>query len=248
MSCLNKREASNEPPRPEIQEALAAAWSEIGQGAQRRMQENKENLQEIYDQEQKPPLVGHVEQLIDKPKMEDETEQPSQQPSSTQQERSVLLTELGEQITEALQEQERWDQLEQCMTTEKNRQSKEKEASDLDLEAEMEHDTQAETECDTQAGMECDAQAKMECDTQVTSTDNIQRDLASSDQVASLTTTDQQTGEGETDQRDLAGITPDTELQESDYSKQYRTGPQDRSDQGMAQRQKQEREERERVK
>ena len=97
------------------------------------MQENKEKLQEIYDQEQKPLLVGHVEQLTDEPKMEDETEQPLQQPSSTQQEKSVLLTEPGEQIMEALQEQERWDQLEQSLATEKNKQSKEKEASDLDL-------------------------------------------------------------------------------------------------------------------
>ena len=182
------------------------------------MQENREKLQEIYDQEHKPPLLGHVEQLTDEPKMEDETERPSQEPSSMQQERSVLLAEPDEQITEALQEQERWDQLEQCMATEKDKQAKEREASDLDLEAEMERDAQ------------------------VTSTENIQQDPAGS------TATDQPTNEKETDQRDLAGIMPDLELQESDYSKQYRTGPQEHSDRGAAQREKQERDERERIK
>ena len=109
-------------------------------------------------------------------------------------------------------------------------------------------DTQTEVGRDTQTGVERDAETEMECDTQVTSTDNTQRDLASLDQVASSTTTDQQTGEGETDQRDLAGINPDLELQESDYSKQYRTGPQERSDRGATRREKQEHEERERVK
>ena len=176
--------SSEEHPEPEIQEALAAAWSEIAQGAERRMQENKEKLQELYQQENKPTLVGHVEQLTDEPKNEDELEQPS----TTQQEKSVLLTDPDEQIAEALQEQEQWDELQQRMrTSDSGGWSKEKEASDLDLEAEMERDTQ------------------------VTSTDNIQRDLTSSNQADSSTTTEQQTGGGETDQRDLAGTTPENE-------------------------------------
>ena len=49
------------------------------------------------------------------------------------------------------------------------------------------------------------------------------------------------------DQRDLAGFLPDLGEKESEYSKHYRTGAQERSDRGAARREKQEREERERV-
>ena len=132
----------------EITEALEAAWVEIEQGAQRRMQENREKLQEMYQQEHKPLLLGHVEQLTDEPtKTENESEQPSdqpsEQPSSTQQEKSVLLADPEEQLTEALQEQERWDQLQERIGAgDGDGRSKEKEASDLDLEAEMERKAQ----------------------------------------------------------------------------------------------------------
>ena len=57
FSLINGK-LQTKPPRPEIQEALAAAWTEIEQGAQRRMQENKEKLQEIYQQEHKPTFGG----------------------------------------------------------------------------------------------------------------------------------------------------------------------------------------------
>ena len=190
------------------------------------MQENREKFQEMYQHENKPPLLGHVEQVTaESTKTEIESEQPSdqplEQPSSSQQEKSVLLTDPEEQLMEALQEQERWEQLQEHMGAgdgDGNSRPKEKEASDLDLEAEMEREAP------------------------VTSTSTDQRGLASS------TTTDQQTGGDEPDQRDLTGVTAESELQETDYSKQYRTGPQDRSDRSAARREKQERDERERVK
>ena len=262
---LNKGEASNEPsqqpPQLEIQEALAAVWGEIEQGARRRMQENREKLQEIYQQEHKPTLVGHVEQLTDEPttKTEDKTEQPSQQTLNTQQEKSVLLAEPEDQLTDALQEQERWDQLERLVGTgDSDNRSKEKEASDLDLEAEMECEAQVTSTENTQGELA----SSTTTDQQTGEGEPEQRELASSttadqqtgqgdpDQrdLTSSTVTDQQTGEGEPDQRDLAGITPDIEIQEDDYSKQYKTGPQERSDRSAARREKQEREERERVK
>ena len=121
---LNKGEASSEPSKqplqPEIQEALNTAWAKIEQGARRRMQENREKLQEMYQHENKPPLLGHVEQVTaESTKTEIELEQPSdqplEQPSSSQQEKSVLLTDPEEQLTEALQEQERWEQLQERM-------------------------------------------------------------------------------------------------------------------------------------
>ena len=127
---MTREKASDKPHQGDIQEALSAAWDEIEEGAQRRLKENQERLQEMYRAEQKPPLLGHVEKEEIDP----------EQPTSTQRERSVLLTELGEQISEALQEQEQWDQLEKRMSAEKNRQPDEKEISDLDLEAEMERD------------------------------------------------------------------------------------------------------------
>ena len=62
------------------------------EGAQKRLDQNRERLQEIYSAEQKPPLLGHIEK--------EETD--PEQPTSTQPERSVLLTKPGEQISEAL--------------------------------------------------------------------------------------------------------------------------------------------------
>ena len=142
------------------------------------MQENKEKLQEMYQHENKPPLLGRVEQVTaESTKTEIESEQPSdqplEQPSSSQQEKSVLLTDPEEQLMEALQEQERWEQLQERMGVgegDGDGRPKEKEASDLDLEAEMEREAP------------------------VTSTSTDQRDLASS------TMTDQQTGGDEPDQ------------------------------------------------
>ena len=203
------------------------------------MQENRERLQEMYQQEHKPPLVGHVEQLVVKTKTEDEPEQPLQQPSTTQKGKSVLLVEPEDQLADALQEQERWDHLEQHLGRgESDSRVKEKKASDLDLEAEMECEAQVMSTENTQGELA----SSTTIDQQMGEGDPDQRDLASS------TITDQQTGEGEPDQQDLAGITPDIELQEDDYSKQYKTGPQERSDRSAARREKQEREERERVK
>ena len=51
----------------------------------------------------------------------------------------------------------------------------------------------------------------------------------------------------EPDPRDLAGTLPDLVEQESEYSKHYTTGAQERSSRGAARREKQQREETERV-
>ena len=111
---------------------MDAAWEEIEEGAQRRLKENQERLQEMYSAEEKPPLLGHIEK----------EEVDPDQPTSTQTERSVLLTEQEEQINEVLQQQEQWDELEKRMSTEK--QPEEKGTSDLDLEKEMEKEAETE--------------------------------------------------------------------------------------------------------
>ena len=239
---MTKQKASEKLPPDEIQDALSAAWDEIAKGAQKRLEHNRERLQEIYSADQKPPLVGHIEKEEIDP----------EQPTSTQPERSVLLTEPGEQISKALQEQEQWDQLEERMAAEKNKQPEEKEVSDLDLEAEMERDARKE-QTDT-AGEELPEQTTAEAD-------STQRDPAGDEATDRQTKDDEnnqrdpadageETAEGSTnksDQRDLAGFLPDLGEQESEYSKHYKTGAQERSDRGAARREKQEREERERV-
>ena len=45
----------------EVGEALAAVWDKIKEGARRWLNENKQRLQELYTEENKPTLVGHVE-------------------------------------------------------------------------------------------------------------------------------------------------------------------------------------------
>ena len=103
------------------------------------MRENRERLQEMYSAENKPPLLGHVEKEEIDP----------EQPTSTQQQRSVLLTEPEAQIDEVWREQDKWEQLEQRMSAEKNKQPEDKEISDLDLEAEMEKETRGVQESTT---------------------------------------------------------------------------------------------------
>ena len=44
-----------------MSDALSEAWEEIEQGALRRIDKNKLRLQELYANEAKPALVGHVE-------------------------------------------------------------------------------------------------------------------------------------------------------------------------------------------
>ena len=219
---------------------MEAAWDEIAEGTQRRLRENQEWLQEIYRAEEKPPLLGHIEKEEIDP----------DQPTSTQPEQSVLLTEPGEQISEALQQQEQWDELEQRMSTEK--QPEEKEISDLDLETEMERDAgmvQPDTAGDDlaeQTTAEADSTQRdpvgdEATDIQTRDDENIQRDPAG----AGDETTEGPTNES--NQRDLADFLPDLGEQESEYSKHYKTGAQERSDRGAARQEKQEKEERERV-
>ena len=203
------------------------------------MKENQERLQEIYSAEQKPPLLGHIEkQEID-----------LEQPTSTQHERSVLLTEPGEQISKALQEQEQWDQLERRLSAEKNKQPEEKEISDLDLEAEMEREARnvqpgaagddlAEQTTNEADSTQWDPAGDEVTDSQTKGDENIQRDpTGGGDETAEGPT-------NESDQRDLAGFLPDLGEQGSEYSKHYKTGAQERSDRGTARREKQEHEER----
>ena len=138
------------------------------------------------------------------------------------------------------------------MAAEKNKQPEEKEVSDLDLEAEMDRDARKE-QTDT-AGEDLTEQTTTEAD-------STQRDPAGDEATDRQTKDDEniqrhpagagdETAEGPTnepDQRDLAGFLPDLGEKESEYSKHYKTGAQDRSDRGTARREKQEREERERV-
>ena len=41
--------------------ALAAALDEMEDGARKRLERNKEKLQQLYEQEEKHPLIGHIE-------------------------------------------------------------------------------------------------------------------------------------------------------------------------------------------
>ena len=77
--------ASKQPEKPsgmhhqDIGGALAAAWNEIEEGVRCRIKENQDKLQELYETEQKPTLVGHVEK-VEKQQPDDDPDHPPQQP------------------------------------------------------------------------------------------------------------------------------------------------------------------------
>ena len=77
--------ASKQPKKPsgmhhqDIGGALATAWNEIEAGARRHMKENQDKLQELYEMEQKPTLVGHVKKVGEQ-QPDDDPDHPPQQP------------------------------------------------------------------------------------------------------------------------------------------------------------------------
>ena len=191
----------------------------------------------MYSAENKPPLLGHVEKEEIDP----------EQPTSTQQQRSVLLTEPEAQIDEVLREQDKWEQLEQRMSAEKNKQPEDKEINDLDLEAEMEKETRGVQESTTgQMTNEADSTQRDSAgdedpDSQTRDDENNQRDPADAGEETAMGSTN------EPDPRDLTGTLPDLVEQESEYSKHYTMGAQERSSRDAARREKQQCEETERV-
>ena len=190
--------------RQEVDQALAAAWDEIEEGAQRRLNENKQRLQELYTDESKPTLVGHVEEML-VPKTDDDPERPL-----TSQPKSIFEVETEDQLKQVLGEQAEMDKRDERVN-----KAPSHEASDIDLESEMEK--QMGTQETEKAGEK-------------------PRDPASGEQQES-------TPAKSTDQRDPAGtsaqITAEAEVHESEYGKLYRTGPQEREIQNAARLEKQ---------
>ena len=135
--------ASKQPEKPsgthhkDVEGALAAVWEEIEEGARHRLKENQEKLQELYESEQKPTLVGHVEEhpqlKADDKQLDDELDRPPQQT------KSIFSVETEEQLQEVLQEQCGHDNLDQQVAQHGGRGM-----SDIDLEAEMEKGVQAD--------------------------------------------------------------------------------------------------------
>ena len=121
-----------------ISEALSEAWDEIEQGVRRRMDHNKQRLQELYEQEAKPTLVGHVEsEETPEIKTDDVTKDEPERPPQTK-EKSIFATDEDEQLREVLDAQSAMDERDE-------RLAKAIEQSDIDLESEMEKDMNTQT-------------------------------------------------------------------------------------------------------
>ena len=121
-----------------MSEALSEAWDEIEQGARRRMDHNRLRLQELYSQEAKPTLVGHVEsEEITEIKTDDVAKDEPEHPPQAKA-KSIFTTDEDEQLQEALGEQAAMDERDE-------RLARTREQSDLDLESEMEKDMSTQT-------------------------------------------------------------------------------------------------------
>ena len=203
-------------PQPVISDALSSAWNEIEQGARRRLEHTKQRLQELYSQETKPPLVGHIKvddakEVKTDDKMDDEPERPSQP-----KQKLIFTTDTEEQLQEVLGDQAAMDERDQQL-------ARTREASDLDLESEMEKDM----------------------DTQAAGDDNEkQRDPATSMQEMldqeSTPLTDKDPWDPT---QKSAEIATEAEIHESGYGKHYLTGPQEREARNAVRREQRKRKE-----
>ena len=102
------------------------------------MDHNKQRLQELYEQEAKPTLVGHVEsEETPEIKTDDVTKDEPERPPQTK-EKSIFTTDEDEQLREVLGEQAAMDERDE-------RLAKTREQSDIDLESEMEKDMNTQT-------------------------------------------------------------------------------------------------------
>ena len=102
------------------------------------MDHNKQRLQELYEQEAKPTLVGHVEsEETPEIKTDDVTKDEPERPPQTK-EKSIFTTDENEQLREVLGEQAAMDERDE-------RLAKTREQSDIDLESEMEKDMNTQT-------------------------------------------------------------------------------------------------------
>ena len=129
---------STQASQKDMSEALSEAWDEIEQGTLRRMDQNRQRLQELYSQETKPTLVGHVEsEEVTDIKTDDVTKDEPERPPQTKT-KSIFTTDEDEQLQEALGEQAAIDERDE-------RLAKAKEQSDIDLESEMEKDMNVQT-------------------------------------------------------------------------------------------------------
>ena len=129
---------STQASRGDMSDALSEAWDEIEQGARRRMDHNRLRLQELYAQEAKPTLVGHVEsEEIPEIKTDDVAKDEPERPPQTKA-KSIFTMDEDEQLQEALGEQAAMDERDE-------RLAKTREQSDIDLESEMEKDMNTQT-------------------------------------------------------------------------------------------------------
>ena len=153
-------------------------------------------MQELYGGEEKPPLLGHIEK---------EEEAEPDPPTPARAEKSVLLKDQDEQMDEVRHQQKQWDELEKRLA--KDKQTAEKETSDIDLEKEMERETEAErTEpTDKETVVEPDSTGRDPAGSEVPEsqdqdTEQTQRDPADSTVTETVE---------EIDQRDPASFLPD---------------------------------------
>ena len=120
-------------PQIDISDALSSMWDEIEQGACRRLDHNKQRLQELYSQETKQTLVGHIEVEDAKEiKMDDKTDDDQERPSQAKP-KSIFTMDVEEQLQEALGEQAAMDARDEQL-------ARTRETSDIDLKSEMEKD------------------------------------------------------------------------------------------------------------
>ena len=247
--------ASKQPEKPsgmhhqDIGGALAAAWNEIKVGAQRRMKENQDKLQELYETEQKPTLVGHIEK-VDEQQPDDDPDHPPQQPPDDEPDRPSQQQpddDPDHPSHEQIDDDPDHPSQEQLDENPDHPQQKVKsifrvETEQLEQVLQEQHSRDLLDQQVVQQGgtgmSDVNLEAEMEKGVQA-------EELAGSEpqDLAGSAEQDTPVEKNLQEQRDLAGKGAEID----DYSKPYRTGAQERSSRGSARREKQEKEEQEKA-
>ena len=143
MNCVASKQTeqaggSAQSSEKAISEELSSAWDEIEEGARKRLDQNRQRLQELYARDTKPTLVGHIESEEAKEvKTDDKTDNDRECPPQTKS-KLIFTTDEDEQLQEALGEQA-------AMDARDERLARTREQSDIDLESEMEKDMNTQT-------------------------------------------------------------------------------------------------------
>ena len=203
---------SAQSSQKDISDALSSAWDEIEEGAHRRLDHNRQKLQELYTHETKPTLVGHIESEDAKEiKTDDKTEDDQEHPPQTKS-KSIFTTDEDEQLQEALAEQA-------AMDARDERLARTREQSDIDLESEMEKDM------NTQAAEGDGENRRDPADSTIETPDQESTEPTDSDPRDPI-------------QKSMA-ITTEAEIHDVGYGKHYVTGAQEREARTAARREQQ---------